>query len=358
MAKLSSIPDGTIVKIKINGVVRDCRTVGYNHYGKGEVTLMAPGNLIFSGFYSRTHYSGALTNAPIYQLTTYVGSRMDWLCNEVFPSMLPEEIAGSLVNVPISIFNVPSESAILRWPSPTEPSGSGDSASLFTGLNTQVGFDRTGNGWKGVLAYEGNSSGVTTWTTEGILADRCGFLFSVSELLGVSQKDITYSSVHGTGGHWNTSGIPRPKAYFDPETNRPSGYRTNGFTYLMSNSKTDITDEMVMRGGILVKGRMDTSTGAGDAAGKNVELAIPGFMYNAHYTLASSGTTTWLADALHLKGDHSLWASCEQPQYPKQFGFCLDGNCEVANSTGGITITKGTAIKTYRKLDGVWYRTI
>lgn len=37
--------------------------------------------------------------------------------------------------------------------------------------------------------------------------------------------------------------------------------------------------------------------------------------------------------------------------------ICLDGNIQVSSSSGG-NITQSTAIKSYRKINGVWYRTV
>lgn len=36
----------------------------------------------------------------------------------------------------------------------------------------------------------------------------------------------------------------------------------------------------------------------------------------------------------------------------------LNGNCEVTSSSGSYVISKPTAIESYRKIDGVWYRTV
>lgn len=90
--KLSTLAAGSLVKLNENGVAKKFLVLGYNHYGKGEVTVLrkdtfAPRQL--TGSYD-TSYNNC-----------YNGSDMDMFCNVQFPLILDPAIRGCLIDVPI-----------------------------------------------------------------------------------------------------------------------------------------------------------------------------------------------------------------------------------------------------------------
>lgn len=358
MAKLSSIPDGTIVKIPINDIVQDCYKVGSNHYGKGEVTLLAPGWKIFDALFpaigvnhNGLEYTSSAVRTPP---SPYFGSHTDVLLGRLFPLMLNEELRGSLVEVPISVFNV----ALDFYRTNTAGSIANGSLQGFSNKYWNTAYGTYGR-YSAGLVYDGSPNNWPYPTpNKGEIRNRCAFLFSVSEVWGKSSMDVTYGSQYGST-HWQTSGIPRPKIWFDPPdtADRPSGYKTNSFPWLLSVIKEDILNQLEFRGGALVRGRYGGTSGSSDEV-VDAELVIAAGMQNGYEIYGSASGKHYIYDEMHFVYDNVVTGMNEPRPVPNHFGFCLDGNCEVANATGGVEITKGTAIKTYRKLDGVWYRTI
>ena len=88
--KISALSAGSLVKLNENGVAKKYIMLGYNHYGKAEVTLLrkdAVGN--------RTY------NACQSGYNVYNGNSLDSFCNEQHIQCLDPVIRACLVNVPI-----------------------------------------------------------------------------------------------------------------------------------------------------------------------------------------------------------------------------------------------------------------
>lgn len=90
--KLSTLAAGSLVKLNENGVAKKFLVLGYNHYGKGEVTVLRKDT--FAPRQWTGSYDGSYNNC-------YNGSDMDMFCNVQFPLMLDPAIQGCLIDVPI-----------------------------------------------------------------------------------------------------------------------------------------------------------------------------------------------------------------------------------------------------------------
>ena len=88
--KISALSAGSLVKLNENGVAKKYIMLGYNHYGKAEVTLLrkdAVGNRAY--------------NACQSGYNVYNGNSLDSFCNEQHIQCLDPVIRACLVNVPI-----------------------------------------------------------------------------------------------------------------------------------------------------------------------------------------------------------------------------------------------------------------
>lgn len=86
--------------------------------------------------------------------------------------------------------------------------------------------------------------------------------------------------------------------------------------------------------------------------------AAAGSFPKAYYSAVSIGGNGLMdAFAGHLEGTGLSLGQIYQTNEGCPI-ICLDGNCEVTGSGTNWEISKPTAIKTYRKIGGVWYRTI
>lgn len=88
--KISALSAGSLVKLNENGVAKKYIMLGYNHYGKAEVTLLrkdAVGNRAY--------------NACQNGYNVYNGNSLDSFCNEQHIQCLDPVIRACLVNVPI-----------------------------------------------------------------------------------------------------------------------------------------------------------------------------------------------------------------------------------------------------------------
>lgn len=88
--KISALSAGSLVKLNENGVAKKYIMLGYNHYGKAEVTLLrkdAVGNRAY--------------NACQNGYNVYNGNSLDSFCNEQHIQCLDPIIRACLVNVPI-----------------------------------------------------------------------------------------------------------------------------------------------------------------------------------------------------------------------------------------------------------------
>lgn len=168
-------------------------------------------------------------------------------------------------------------------------------------------------------------------------------------------------------------------------------YTTCGSAFSTLSSLVTGHGEAALRG--KTSGTLDFS--GGNAGTYNLSGARPTLLKNIHYTGdydgikrvfiydSSSGNIasapkTWpnymddiSYSQTHVQSgpvfaDASLWGLAPataasyilvNTHYHRNILITLNGNCEVTLSGGAYNITKPTAIESYRKIDGVWYRT-
>lgn len=90
--KLSALGAGSLIKLNENGVAKKYLVLGYNHYGKGEVTVLRKDTFAAKAFKASdaSYYSNG-----------YNGSCLDEFCNSTHISTLDPVIQACLINVPI-----------------------------------------------------------------------------------------------------------------------------------------------------------------------------------------------------------------------------------------------------------------
>lgn len=226
MPKLSAIANRSKVLLPLRGEnIIEATKVAYNHYGKGEV-LLVPNWIVKAPIGEPAYFFDTVSTT---YRCSYEYSDLDKHSFSM-KSVLSDTIAGSLVDVPITIQNV-----------------------------TNTGFDN-----RDEPLY------------------RSVFLPSYQECGGVNSISYLKSTIEGYSGSGFSSVTRNPRYY--------SGNRS-GMSWQDINGDPIIYD----------------STGIHDAC-------MP-------------------------------------------YLITIDGNCEVASSSGGA-ITKATAIESYRKINGVWYRTV
>lgn len=90
--KLSTLPAGSLVKLNENGDPKPYIVLEYNHYGKGEVTLLR--KYIFA---PNVWCPGTTTSSN----SVYNGNCLDMFCNTQHPLTLDPTIQGCLIDVPV-----------------------------------------------------------------------------------------------------------------------------------------------------------------------------------------------------------------------------------------------------------------
>lgn len=88
--KISALSAGSLVKLNENGVAKKYIMLGYNHYGKAEVTLLR-----------KDAVGDRAYNACQNGYNVYNGNSLDSFCNEQHIQCLDPVIRACLVNVPI-----------------------------------------------------------------------------------------------------------------------------------------------------------------------------------------------------------------------------------------------------------------
>lgn len=156
---MSTLPAGSLVKLNENGVAKKFLVLGYNHYGKGEVTVLRKDT--FAPRQWTGSYDGSYNNC-------YNGSDMDMFCNVQYPLMLDPVIQACLIDVPI-------------------PTARG---AVYNGQldSTVVNLMR-----KGFLLSAMEATGTKGWQTEGT---------AFSYLSGTQANRIAYHDGTTTAVYW------------------------------------------------------------------------------------------------------------------------------------------------------------
>lgn len=389
MAKLSSLTNGQDVYMNVNGVHVKFKKIASNYYGKGEVILLVDvdaciGKLSRGIFQAPTGTGSTISNLSSGILPTgaYAGTYMDHLLNEVLPTLLDEEIAGSLVDVPIPIYT-PDPSFI--WEVHTSAS-----SNYYRKHITDSTFfaSKSSNDWRYLLgAWDaGTLAGKVTIPMTTINVNRRCFLFSVTELGGARSftTNRSYPTTLSTSkpARWSAG----TTVTYAATTKASISWLASNYSTLRAQGATGILDESGssadynyqkrlegsaklqrswgLRGCVYISGPVESvNNGNAEIDAVYVDGIVlkqvlnstkDSFTYAINQTSPLDGT---FAD--REEDQNGMGALVNTPIVNSAWaGLTIDGNCEVVNSGGKVTITKGTAVKTYRKLNGIWYRTI
>lgn len=167
--KISALSAGSLVKLNENGVAKKYIMLGYNHYGKAEVTLLrkdAVGNRAY--------------NACQSGYNVYNGNSLDSFCNEQHIQCLDPVIRACLVNVPIpttdghvngtwsaTVRNLMRKCFSL---SAAEVGNGGSDGTAFPYLSTQANR----------IAYQDETTTAVYWWLRSSYSSRDGYVYSVS----------------------------------------------------------------------------------------------------------------------------------------------------------------------------------
>ena len=182
--KISALSAGSLVKLNENGVAKKYIMLGYNHYGKAEVTLLrkdAVGNRAY--------------NACQSGYNVYNGNSLDSFCNEQHIQCLDPVIRACLVNVPIpttdghvngtwsaTVRNLMRKCFSL---SAAEVGNGGSDGTAFSYLSTQANR----------IAYQDETTTAVSWWLRSPGSSGGGGACGVDSAGSVNDYDIYY----GTG---------------------------------------------------------------------------------------------------------------------------------------------------------------
>ena len=181
--KISALSAGSLVKLNENGVAKKYIMLGYNHYGKAEVTLLrkdAVGNRAY--------------NACQSGYNVYNGNSLDSFCNEQHIQCLDPVIRACLVNVPIpttdghvngtwsaTVRNLMRKCFSL---SAAEVGNGGSDGTAFSYLSTQANR----------IAYQDETTTAVRWWLRSPDSSDGGGAYSVLAGGSVSNNDVYYGS--------------------------------------------------------------------------------------------------------------------------------------------------------------------
>ena len=166
--KISALSAGSLVKLNENGVAKKYIMLGYNHYGKAEVTLLrkdAVGNRAY--------------NACQSGYNVYNGNSLDSFCNEQHIQCLDPVIRACLVNVPIpttdghvngtwsaTVRNLMRKCFSL---SAAEVGNGGSDGTAFSYLSTQANR----------IAYQDETTTAVLWWLRSPYSSNCSYAYCV-----------------------------------------------------------------------------------------------------------------------------------------------------------------------------------
>ena len=179
--KISALSAGCLVKLNENGVAKKYIMLGYNHYGKAEVTLLrkdAVGNRAY--------------NACQSGYNVYNGNSLDSFCNEQHIQCLDPVIRACLVNVPIpttdghvngtwsaTVRNLMRKCFSL---SAAEVGNGGSDGTAFSYLSTQANR----------IAYQDETTTAVNWWLRSPYSSSYDNAYYVNSDGGVNDYDVYY----------------------------------------------------------------------------------------------------------------------------------------------------------------------
>lgn len=181
--KISALSAGSLVKLNENGVAKKYIMLGYNHYGKAEVTLLrkdAVGNRAY--------------NACQSGYNVYNGNSLDSFCNEQHIQCLDPVIRACLVNVPIpttdghvngtwsaTVRNLMRKCFSL---SAAEVGNGGSDGTAFSYLSTQANR----------IAYQDETTTAVYWWLRSPDSSNGNYAYYVNTDGGVYNVDVYYGN--------------------------------------------------------------------------------------------------------------------------------------------------------------------
>ena len=182
--KISALSAGSLVKLNENGVAKKYIMLGYNHYGKAEVTLLRKDAAGFRAY-----------NACQSGYNVYNGNSLDSFCNEQHIQCLDPVIRACLVNVPIpttdghvngtwsaTVRNLMRKCFSL---SAAEVGNGGSDGTVFSYLNTQANR----------IAYQDETATAVLWwlRSPGSGGDRDAYCVYTGG--SVNNRNVYYGSI-------------------------------------------------------------------------------------------------------------------------------------------------------------------
>lgn len=178
--KISALSAGSLVKLNENGVAKKYIMLGYNHYGKAEVTLLRKDAAGFRAY-----------NACQSGYNVYNGNSLDSFCNEQHIQCLDPVIRACLVNVPIpttdghvnGTWNATVRNLMRKCfsLSAAEVGNGGSDGTVFSYLNTQANR----------IAYQDETATAVNWWLRSPLSSDGNYAYYVN-----TDGSVNYSTVY------------------------------------------------------------------------------------------------------------------------------------------------------------------
>lgn len=182
--KISALSAGSLVKLNENGVAKKYIMLGYNHYGKAEVTLLRKDAAGFRAY-----------NACQSGYNVYNGNSLDSFCNEQHIQCLDPVIRACLVNVPIpttdghvnGTWNATVRNLMRKCfsLSAAEVGNGGSDGTVFSYLNTQANR----------IAYQDETATAVYWWLRSPYSSRSFDAYNVYSGGGVNNDYVYLGSV-------------------------------------------------------------------------------------------------------------------------------------------------------------------
>lgn len=177
--KISALSAGSLVKLNENGVAKKYIMLGYNHYGKAEVTLLRKDTV------GNRAYNACQSGYNVYN-----GNSLDSFCNEQHIQCLDPVIRACLVNVPIpttdghvngtwsaTVRNLMRKCFSL---SAAEVGNGGSDGTAFSYLSTQANR----------IAYQDETTTAVYWWLRSPYSSYNNYAYYVSTVGSVSSSNV------------------------------------------------------------------------------------------------------------------------------------------------------------------------
>lgn len=336
MPKLSSLSPKSVVKIPIGPMTYDCIWLEYNHYGKSEVALLLE------------NYSSVVFTINNANAKSFAGSIYDNIGLIEIPNFMDDTLRQALRPVFINDGGSTISRAIFL-PSATE-----------CGVESVVDLSDCYPAY--YIRYIPNGSLISA------LAERIPKTFSSDGSTSFVKEVLAANAIRFRGRMISTSSSTgsSPVSFIWYRTGSPVNAVNRSLTidtylpnYLMgkvTNTSQDYPSSGT--GGTFTLTVHNSWSNNDISIGNDFGIGA----YNAGNQSINDSASQYFGDP---KGYISVWASVNDVYSVTTSAFpspplimCLDGNCEVTSSGDSYIFGHSNAVETYRKIDGVWRRTI